>query len=128
MNEREFERNIYKLKTLKADKKELDKQMKALEGRIKEEFDARGVDRVDYETIGQGLQYTTVDKTSMDEDKLISILRELGAYDCIELKPTVNEDKVQELIYKGIINIEDIAPAMIDKSYKVLKFVKLNNN
>lgn len=128
MNEREFERNIYRLKTLKADKKELDKQMKALEGRIKDEFAARGVDRVDYETIGQGLQYTTVNKTSMDEDKLISILRELGAYDCIELKPTVNEDKVQELIYKGIINIEDIAPAMIDKSYKVLKFVKLNNN
>ena len=128
MNEREFERNIYRLKTLKADKKELDKQMKALEGRIKDEFAARGVDRVDYETIGQGLQYTTVNKTSMDEDKLISILRELGAYDCIELKPTVNEDKVQELIYKGIINIEDIAPAMIDKSYKVLKFVKLYNN
>ena len=125
MNEREFERNIYKLKTLKQEKKELDKQLKDMETKIKNEFDSRGTDRVDYETIGQGLSYTTVNQTSMDEEKLLSILMDLGCEECIELKPTVNEEKVQELIYKGIINVEDISPAVIDKSYKVLKFVKL---
>ena len=125
MNEREFERAIYKLKMLRQEKKDIEKDIKVLEAKLKEEFDARGTDRADYETIGQGLQYTTVNKTSMDEDILINILNELSIQDCIEMRPTVNEEKVQELIYKGLLSVDDISPAVIDKSYKVLKFVKL---
>ena len=125
MNEREFERAIYKLKMLRQEKKDIEKDIKVLEAKLKEEFNARGTDRVDYETIGQGLQYTTVNKTSMDEDILINILNELSIQDCIEMRPTVNEEKVQELIYKGLLSVDDISPAVIDKSYKVLKFVKL---
>lgn len=125
MNEREFERAIYKLKMLRQEKKDIEKDIKVLEAKLKEEFDARGTDRVDYETIGQGLQYTTVNKTSMDEDILINILNELSIQGCIEMRPTVNEEKVQELIYKGLLSVDDISPAVIDKSYKVLKFVKL---
>ena len=125
MNEREFERAIYKLKMLRQEKKDIEKDIKVLEAKLKEEFDARGTDRVDYETIGQGLQYTTVNKTSMDEDILINILNELSIQGCIEMRPTVNEEKVQEMIYKGLLSVDDISPAVIDKSYKVLKFVKL---
>ena len=110
---------------LRQEKKDIEKDIKVLEAKLKEEFDARGTDRVDYETIGQGLQYTTVNKTSMDEDILINILNELSIQDCIEMRPTVNEEKVQELIYKGLLSVDDISPAVIDKSYKVLKFVKL---
>ena len=61
----------------------------------------------------------------MDEDILINILNELSIQGCIEMRPTVNEEKVQELIYKGLLSVDDISPAVIDKSYKVLKFVKL---
>lgn len=125
MNEREFERAIYKLKMLRQEKKDIEKDIKILETKLKEEFDARGTDRADFDTIGQGLTYTTVNKTSMDEDVLINILNELSLQGCIEMRPTVNEEKVQEMIYKGLLSVDDISPAVIDKSYKVLKFVKL---
>ena len=36
---------------------------------------------------------------------------------CLLVKTVVDEDKIQELIYKGFISIEDIQPAVIEKSY-----------
>lgn len=125
MNDRDFERMIYKLKMLRQEKKELENDIKQIEQKIKDEFNARGTERADFETIGQGLSYSTVNKTSIDEDVLLNILEKLNVDECIEMKPTVNEDKVQELIYKGILSIDDISPAVIDKSYKTLKFGKL---
>jgi hypothetical protein len=125
MNDREFERMIYKLKMLRQEKKDIENDIKEIEQKIKDEFNARGTERVDFETIGQGLSYSTVNKTSIDEDVLLNILEKLDVDECIEMKPTVNEDKVQELIYKGILSIDDISPAVIDKSYKTLKFGKL---
>lgn len=125
MNDREFERMIYKLKMLRQEKKDIENDIKEIEQKIKDEFNARGTERADFETIGQGLSYSTVNKTSIDEDVLINILEKLDVDECIEMKPTVNEGKVQELIYKGILSIDDISPAIIDKSYKTLKFGKL---
>lgn len=125
MNDREFERMIYKLKMLRQEKKDIENDIKEIEQKIKDEFNARGTERADFETIGQGLSYSTVNKTSIDEDVLLNILEKLDADECIEMKPVVNEGKVQELIYKGILSIDDISPAIIDKSYKTLKFGKL---
>ena len=125
MNDRDFERMIYKLKMLRQEKKDIENDIKQIEQKIKDEFNARGTERADFETIGQGLSYSTVNKTSIDEDVLINILEKLDVDECIEMKPTVNEGKVQELIYKGILSIDDISPAIIDKSYKTLKFGKL---
>ena len=40
---------------------------------------------------------------------------------CIIQKPTVDEDKLQELIYKGIIATEDIESAFTYKTTKTLR-------
>lgn len=125
MTEREFERLIYKLKTLREDKKNLDKEIKQVEQQLKDEFNARGIESASYETIGQSLTYATVNRTDINEEALIEILVKAKLNECIQMKPSVNEEMVEDLIYKGILSTDDIAPAVIDKSYKVLKFRKL---
>ena len=70
----------------------------------------------------------------MNSDKLLAIIKNLvitktdfskDIEECIEYKPYVNEEKVQDLIYKGIISIEDIQEAYEDKSYKQLRITNI---
>lgn len=72
---------------------------------------------------------------SVNEEKLITIITKLikdeqapevaeSLKSCIEYIPAINEKRVQQLIHQGIINIEDIAPAMETKVTTRLTFSK----
>ena len=45
--------------------------------------------------------FKTQERTKLNEDKLLAKLNDLGRSDCIVMKPTVDVDKVEDLIYKG---------------------------
>lgn len=122
------------LKNLRQQRTEIKKELDEVEPLIKEELESQGIDKMAFPDLGVKISYSKVNKSVMDEDKLISIVQRLIASDseftedikeCIEYKPIINEQKLQELIYKGIVDINDIQPAYVDKGYKVLKISKL---
>lgn len=122
------------LKNLRRQRTEIKKELDEVEPLIKEELESQGIDKMSFPDLGVKISYSKVNKSVMDEDKLISIVQRLIASDseftedikeCIEYKPIINEQKLQELIYKGIVDINDIEPAYVDKGYKVLKISKL---
>lgn len=43
----------------------------------------------------------TQERTNLNEDKLLAKLNELGRSDCIVMKPSVDVEKVEDLIFKG---------------------------
>ena len=74
----------------------------------------------------------------MNEDKLIEVLKNIideahrvgSPYldelsSCIVNKPVIDEDRVYELLNKGILNTEDIQEAYEEKSYKTLRVTKI---
>lgn len=122
------------LKDLRRQRTEIKKELDEVEPLIKEELESQGIDKMSFPDLGVKISYSKVNKSVMDEDKLISIVQRLIASDseftedikeCIEYKPIINEQKLQELIYKGVVDINDIQPAYVDKGYKVLKISKL---
>lgn len=122
------------LKDLRRQRTEIKKELDEVEPLIKEELESQGIDKMSFPDLGVKISYSKVNKSVMDEDKLISIVQGLIAGDseftedikeCIEYKPIINEQKLQELIYKGVVDINDIQPAYVDKGYKVLKISKL---
>ena len=94
-----------------------DKEAKLVK-EVKDEMMSTGVE---VERVGNiKVTCQEVVKTSFDEDILVELVKELGYNECIETKEVVNEDKLQELIYKGFINIEAIQPAVKEsKTYRL---------
>lgn len=84
------------------------------------------------------LSYKDVVKSEMDEEKLIEILKNLirqsegnvefmnAINGCMNLKITVDEDKVKDLIYEGLISADDLREAYKETTSKrlTLKRVK----
>ena len=114
-----FETILRRCNELKEKEKIIKSETKKLIDDVKTKFESLGLN--EYNIPGE--KCSKVEKTSMNEDKLIDILINLSKLEtddrlaesvksCIEYKPTINEKKVQQLIYQGIINIEDIAPAV----------------
>lgn len=88
---------------------------------LKTKLHERGLTSVQADDITATLSEVT--KTTINEDLLIGILTNLAkdTHDdgaaksiraCIEYNPSINEDKVQKLLYQGILSAEDIAPAL----------------
>lgn len=131
MEDREFLVLLENTKRAKEELKELEKREKELSNSLKQELEARGIEKKDYKEIGVKVNYRTVTKYSIDEVHLVNIITELieqavdeevysQLCDCLEEKLVVVEDKLEELIYKNIIDAEVIAPAQRSKSYKTL--------
>lgn len=109
------------LKRFKDKEAELNKQ-------VKEELDSQGIEKGVYN--GIKVTYTTCTKSSMNEDKLLQIVKGLSVEQpellkCIETKEYINESVLEELIYEGIITVDDIQPAYEEKQYKTLKLKKV---
>ena len=109
------------LKRAKEKEKQLTEQVKIL---LNEEGSTK-------DTIGDiKVTYTTCTKSSMNEDKLLAIVKQLAqeqpeVLKCIETKEVINEGVLEELIYNGFITVDDIQPAYEEKQYKTLKLKKV---
>ena len=109
------------LKRAKEKEKQLTEQVKVL-------LDEQGITK---DTIGDiKVTYTTCTKSSMNEDKLLTIVKQLAQEQpellkCIETKEVINEGVLEELIYNGFITVDDIQPAYEEKQYKTLKLKKV---
>ena len=109
------------LKRAKEKEKQLTEQVKVL-------LDEEGITK---DTIGDiKVTYTTCTKSSMNEDKLLAIVKQLAQEQpellkCIETKEVINEGVLEELIYNGFITVDDIQPAYEEKQYKTLKLKKV---
>lgn len=112
--------------------KEALKQAKEEEKNVTEELklilDEEGISK---DTIdGIKVNYTTCTKSSINEDKLLVIVKQLAQeqpelLSCIETKEVINENTLEELMYQGFITPGDIQAAYEEKQYKTLKLKKV---
>ena len=112
--------------------KEALKQAKEEEKNVTEELklilDEEGISK---DTIdGIKVNYTTCTKSSINEDKLLVIVKQLAQeqpelLSCIETKEVINENTLEELMYQGFITPGDIQAAYEEKQYKTLKLKRV---
>ena len=112
--------------------KEALKQAKEEEKNVTEELklilDQEGISK---DTIdGIKVNYTTCTKSSINEDKLLAIVKQLAQeqpelLSCIETREVINENTLEELMYQGFITPGDIQAAYEEKQYKTLKLKKV---
>ena len=112
--------------------KEALKQAKEEEKNVTEELklilDQEGISK---DTIdGIKVNYTTCTKSSINEDKLLAIVKQLAQeqpelLSCIETKEVINENTLEDLMYQGFITPGDIQVAYEEKQYKTLKLKKV---
>ena len=113
--------------------KEALKQAKDEEKNVTEELklilDQEGISK---DTIdGIKVNYTTCTKSSINEDKLLAIVKQLAQeqpelLSCIETKEVINENTLEDLMYQGFITPGDIQAAYEEKQYKTLKLKKVD--
>ena len=119
---------VQELNSVKSDLKALKTSEKALTEEIKQELAGQGLEAKILSDINMKVTCKEVTKTEINEDAFIKIIGDLiestnnddlkdALKSCLLVKTVVDEDKIQELIYKGFISIEDIQPAVIEKSY-----------
>ena len=111
-----------------AEIKELNKKNKEIENDLikstKTMLDEQGITKGEYD--GIKVSYTTNTKSELDDDTLIQILLNMAQekpeiMDCLIKTYTVDEDKLEELMYGGLISTDDITPAYREKQYKTLR-------
>ena len=133
-DEYKFVKLLERCKEMKDQEKEVKAETKKLTDEVKTEFKSRAIN--EYNVPGVCcVKCNDVERTSVNEEKLIDILTKLidaqrdetvvdSLKQCIEYKPCINEKKVQQLIYQGLLNVEDIAPAMETSVQTRLTFSK----
>ena len=112
--------------------KEALKQAKEEEKNVTEELklilDQEGISKGTID--GIKVNYTTCTKSSINEDKLLAIVKQLAQeqpelLSCIETKEVINENTLEELMYQGFITPGDIQAAYEEKQYKTLKLKRV---
>ena len=112
--------------------KEALKQAKEEEKNVTEELklilDEEGISKGTID--GIKVNYTTCTKSSINEDKLLAIVKQLAQeqpelLSCIETKEVINENTLEELMYQGFITPGDIQAAYEEKQYKTLKLKRV---
>ena len=111
-----------------AEIKEINKKNKDMENDLikdtKTILDEQGISKGEYD--GIKVSYTTNTKSELDDDILIQILLNMAQekpeiMDCLIPTYVIDEDKLEELMYGGLISTDDIAPAYKEKQYKTLR-------
>lgn len=111
-----------------AEIKEINKKNKDMENDLikstKTILDEQGITKGEYD--GIKVSYTTNTKSELDDDILIQILLNMAQekpeiMDCLIPTYVIDEDKLEELMYGGLISTADIAPAYKEKQYKTLR-------
>lgn len=131
-----LEGQIEKCMKLKEELAVMKKVEKVSTDELKEMLAQEGLEKCEVGNIK--LSYKDVVKSEMDEEKLIEILKNLirqsegnvefmnAINGCMNLKITVDEDKVKDLIYEGLISADDLREAYKETTSKrlTLKRVK----
>lgn len=138
MKDHELKRLIIDTFSAKQSVKQYEALEKEYSTKLKGELEARDIEKQNFDDIGYKISYTTTVRSTMNEDKLIEVLNNIIAEahrvnspyldelsSCIVNKPVIDEDRVYELLNKGILNTEDIQKAYEEKSYKTLRVTKL---
>ena len=130
--EKEFLELLPILAQNNADLGELNKQVKEDKNDLKEYMLAQDIDSA--EAGGWTVTCSESIKTSMDEPKLLEIIHELikdstgvereTFENLIIMKPTINEQLLEDLIYDERVAKELIEPAVIKTSSYTLRFKK----
>ena len=111
-----------------AEIKEINKKNKNIENDLikntKTVLDEQGITKGEYD--GIKVSYITNTKSELDDDILIQILLNMAQekpeiMDCLIQTYVIDEDKLEELMYGGLISTDDIAPAYKEKQYKTLR-------
>lgn len=111
-----------------AEIKELNKKNKDVENKLikstKTMLEEQGISKGEYD--GVKVSYTTNTKSELDDTLLLQILLSMAQekpeiMECLVPTYSVDEDKLEELMYSGIISTDDIAPAFKEKQYKTLR-------
>ena len=128
--EKEFLELLPSLAQNNADLGELNKQVKEDKNDLKEYMLAQDIESA--ESGGWAVTCSESKKTSMDEPKLLEIIQELiknakGAdkeafQNLIVMKPSINEQLLEDLIYEERIKKEMIEPALIESVSYTLRF------
>lgn len=129
-----FEVMLKNCKELKDQQKLIEKQTNTLVKNIKDQFLLQGIEEYNIPGVLKASCKKTI-STKINEKKLVDILINISnqqtspeiaerVKSCVEYVPTVNETKVQELIYEGILNTEDIEPAVEQSTTTRLTFGK----
>ena len=137
MKDHELKRLIIDTFTAKQSVKQYEALEKEYSTKLKGELEARDIEKQNFDDIGYKISYTTTVRNTMNEDKLLEVLNNIIAEahranspyldelsSCIVNKPVIAEDRVYELLNKGILNTEDIQKAYEEKSYKTLRVSK----
>lgn len=115
-----------------AEIKELNKKNKELENNLikdtKTILEEQGISKGEYD--GIKVSYTTNTKSELDDDILIQILLNMAQekpeiMNCLIPTYVIDEDKLEELMYGGLISTDDIAPAYREEQYKTLRVKKV---
>ena len=130
--EKEFLELLPILAQNNADLGELNKQVKEDKNDLKEYMLAQDIESA--EAGGWTVTCSESKKTSMDEPKLLEIIQELskGAKgadkeafkNLIIMKPSINEELLEDLIYDERIKKELIEPAVVESVSYTLRFKK----
>ena len=128
--EKEFLELLPSLAQNNADLGELNKQVKEDKNDLKEYMLAQDIESA--ESGGWAVTCSESKKTSMDEPKLLEIIQELiknakGAdkeafQNLIVMKPSINEQLLEDFIYEERIKKEMIEPALIESVSYTLRF------
>lgn len=131
-NEKEFLTLLPQLAESNYELGQLTKQVKEDKNLLKEYMLAEDIESA--EAGGWAATCSESIKTSMDEPKLLEIIQELindadGAdkeafQNLIVMKPSINEQLLEDLIYDERISKETIQPAVIETSSYTLRFKK----
>lgn len=70
-------------------------------------------------------KYSTISKSSFDEDKLLTTIRTLGNLDVIKTKEYVDMDELENAIYMGKIKASDLKDCKITKIEEKLVVSKI---
>ena len=87
--------------------KELDKKKKPLNISIKSGMVENGLNS--YEADGAVATYSKQERTSLNEEVLLKILKDRGLNEAIEVKEHPRSEVVERMIYEGILSPVDLA-------------------
>lgn len=98
------------------------KQANNLNKDIKNEMKAGGLKNIDTGRVVA--TFSVQERTSMNQDKLLKRLKDLGLHQAIKTVEVPNETAVEDLIYKGHLDASKIQDCIEVKEVEVLRIKK----
>lgn len=115
----ELKELVFKFAKIDAEQKRLKKLGDPLKNKIKKYMLQNGLD-----TFKEGpvtASFKIQERTSMNEDKLVSKLKSLGLFEAIKTVEVPDQAVIEELIYEGKLDPIELDDCIIRKNVEVLR-------